>query len=358
MSTRPYRFAVLGFGGRGQYHAKHLEGVAGIPARCIAVADPRPPTDEERARFGRAFYADYRELLAQEQELDCVVVASPDHEHVAQALAALERGLPVLLEKAVATHWEDAVTLYRRVVECRYPLFVGYNLRRFPAALALKQVLDGGELGRVQSVLAHVNTGNRWSKSVYEHYTDPPFLNLIVGKLTHDTDLIQHLFNAEAASCTATITRAIWPERPNGVMNRGDVCCISGLLSNGILFTIHLTTAGPDYERRYVVNGTGGQAEAVLHTARPGAAKASLTVWPDGQEPRPVALPVVPGGHGGADLHIHQDFMAWLQARPDQPHEPRSILTGMVVCTAALDSARLGKTINCAERLAQAALER
>ena len=64
MTTSSYRFAVVGFGGRGQYHARNLEQVEGVAARCVAVADPRPPTPEEEARFGRSFYQDYRELLA------------------------------------------------------------------------------------------------------------------------------------------------------------------------------------------------------------------------------------------------------------------------------------------------------
>jgi predicted dehydrogenase len=354
MSNRPYRFAVFGFGGRGQYHARNLECVDGIAARCVAVADPRPPMPEEQRRFGGSYYQDYGELLGRERDLDCVIVASPDAQHVEQALGALERGLPVFLEKTVAPNWQAAVQLYRAVVQHNYPLFVGYNLRRFPAALALKQIMDEGSLGRIQSVLAHVNTGNRWSKSVHEHYTEPPFMNLIVGKLTHDTDAIQHLCNADAVSCTATITRHIWPDRPNGVMNKGDACCISGLLDNGVLYTIHLTTSGPDYERRFVVNGTGGQAEAILHTNRPGGEPASLTVWLDGEQPRGVELPVAQGGHGGADTQIHQDFLTWLRSNPARPHEPRSILTGMVVCTPALDSAQTGRTIDCAERLRQA----
>lgn len=354
MSSKLYRFAVLGFGGRGQYHARNLECVDDIAAQCVAVADPRDPTAEEQGRFGNSFYRDYRELLAHERDLDCVIIASPDGEHVEQSLTSLEHGLPVFLEKAVAPSWPEAVRLYRTVVQHNYPLFVGYNLRRFPAALALKQVIDEGHLGRLQSILVHVNTGNRWSKSVYEHYTDPPFKGLIVGKLTHDTDTIQHLCNGEAISCAATITRNIWPERPNGVMNKGDVACLSGLLDNGILYTIHLTTSGPDYERRFMLNGTGGQAEAILHTNRPGADPASLTLWVDGETPRSVPLPIPKGAHGGADVRIHHDFLTWVQSKPDKPFEPRSILTGMVVCTAALDSAQAGSTIDCAERMREA----
>jgi len=354
MANRPYRFAMIGFGKRGQYHAKNLEAVEGVDAYCVAVADPREPTPEEQARFGSAFYHDYRDLLAQERELDCVIVASPDGEHVKHALAALEYGQPVFLEKAVATNWDDAVRLYRTVVQHNYPLFVGYNLRRFPASLALKTILDEGKLGQVQSVLGHINTGNRWSRSVYEHYTAPPFLGLVIGKLTHDTDTIQHCLATEAATCTAILTRNIWPERPNGVFNECDACCLTGLFTNGVLYTFHLTTSGPDYERRYTVNGTHGQVDVIMHTSRPGAPSASVTLWLDGEQPKTITMPEARGGHGGADVRIHSDFFAWLQTKPDRPYEPRSILTGMVIPIAALQAVSTGKQIDCQELLRQA----
>lgn len=354
MTTKSYRFAVIGFGGRGQYHARNLEQIAEVAAQCVAVADPRSPTVEERTRFGHSFYQDYRELLASEKDLDCVVVASPDAEHVTHALAALERGLPVYLEKAVATNWEEAVHLYHRVAQNKYPLFVGYNLRRFPAALAMKQILDSGQLGQIQSVLGHINTGNRWSRSVYEHYTMPPFLGLVIGKLTHDTDTIQHCLRAEAATCSAILTRNIWPEKPAGVFNSCDTCCLTGLLTNGIIYTFHLTTAGPDYERRYTVNGTDGQMDIIMHTNRPGSPGASVTLWLNNAAPQLLDLPIARGGHGGADSQIHRDFFAWLQTNPDKPYEPRSILTGMVLPIAALESAHTGKIVDCQAYLRQA----
>ena len=252
-----------------------------------------------------------------------VLVASYAINHVEHALAALQRGIPVFLEKAVAFSWEQTVELYHEVVRHQYPLFiVGYNLRRFPATLAMKRIIDEGSLGRIQSVLGHINTGNRWSQGVWEHFRTPPSSTLVEGKLTHDTDTIQHCLGAEVVDCTATITRNIWTEGDDRPMTAGDVCSISGLLSNGVLYTFHLTTAGPDYERRYIVNGTEGQVEVVMHTVRPGQPPASVTLWRNGEEPQSIELPPAVGGHGGADFRIHRDFVAWLQSNPTGPYDP------------------------------------
>ncbi len=365
MTTPPYRFAVIGFGRRGRYHMESLErlngasarkrrGMEGVQARCVAVADPRDPTSAERARFGRSFYREYRQLLANAPDLDFVIIASFAIAHVEQTLAALQEGIPVFLEKAVAISWEEAVGLYHQVIRHQYPLFIGYNLRRFPATLAMKRIVEEGRLGRIQSVLGHVNTGSHWSQGVWEHYASPPESSLVVGKLTHDTDAIQHCLNAEAVDCVATVTRAVWTEGADSVMAEGDACSISGLLSNGAIYTFHLTTTGPDYERRYIINGTEGQLEVVMHTARPGSARASVTLWRNGEEPQRIKLPPAVGGHGGADFRIHRDFIAWIQSNPTAPDDPRSILTGMVIPTAALDSMKTGRRIDCAARLRQA----
>ena len=353
-STANLRFAVIGFGRRGRYHMESLEAMEDATVRCVAVSDPRDPTAEEEERFGRSFYHDYRQLLENTLDLDFVLVASYAVDHVEHALAALERGIPVFLEKAVAVSWEQTVELYQEVVRHQYPLFIGFNLRRFPATLAMKRIIDEGSLGRIQSVLGHINTGNRWSQGVWERFRTPPSSTLVEGKLTHDTDTVQHCLGAEVVDCTATITRNIWSEGDDRPMTAGDVCSISGLLSNGILYTFHLTTAGPDYERRYIVNGTAGQVEVVMHTVRPGQPGASVTLWRNGEEPQSIELPPAVGGHGGADFRIHRDFVAWLQSNPTGPYDPRSILTGMIIPTAAQDSVATGRRIDCAARLRQA----
>lgn len=350
-----YRFGMIGFGGRGRHHVKTAEAVPDIEARCVAIADSREPTPEERARFGDRFYRDYRDLLANAQDLDYVIIATPDIFHTQQALDSLEAGLTVYLEKAVATQWEDAVRLYQTVVAKSYPLFIGYNLRRFPATLALKDILDQGLIGKVQAIQAHVNTGNRWAGGVWERLPHPPYSQLILGKLTHDTDTIQHCLGAEAKSCVATAVRNYWPDRERNKMELGDTYSVSGLLTNDVLYNIHFTTVGPDYERRLIVNGSEGQVEAVLHTSRPGSPQASVTLWRVGKSPKSIPLAGTgEGGHGGADPRIHAEFMQWLAQNPTGPLEPRSILTGTVVPFAAMKSIATGERVAVDEMLAQA----
>jgi predicted dehydrogenase len=353
MVLNKYRYAVIGFGRRGRALNRAIQSLTDVEAQCVAVADIREPTEEEKELFGRSFYSDYSEMLAKEK-LNFVIVAGPACHHVKHALAALKYGLPVYLEKPVSDTWEGAVRLYRAVIENGFPLFMGYNLRRFPAVLAMKEVMDAREIGQLQSVLAHVNTGSQWAGGVEAYYRVPPFSNVIIGKLTHDTDTIQHCLGTEAATCNSVITRSVWTSSQNTPMDDGDTCCATGLFTNGAVYSILLTTVGPDYERRYILNGTDGQLDVIIHSNRPDS-EPSAILWRNGREPHAVKLPgTASGSHGGADPRVVGDFLEWLGADPDKPHDPRSILTGMIIPTAALESARTGRRISCTKRLLQA----
>ncbi|MFH0962452.1 MAG: Gfo/Idh/MocA family oxidoreductase [Planctomycetota bacterium] len=369
---RAYRFAVIGFGSRGVHHTKMIEASLRPRAVCAAVCDVRKPTPEERRRFGDRFYRDHRGLLRKEKDLDFVLVTSQEAQHVEHALAVLRRGIPVYLEKAVSNTWKGAVRLYREVVRQSYPLFIGYNLRRFPAARVTETLLRSQRIGRVQSVLAHVNTGNEFGAGVFlQQYCRDAHLSgdIVLSKLTHDTEWIQYILETTAETCTAVATRNVWTLPPHPTLDRKllqevspslpkptshDTCAMTGLFANGSVFTFVFTTAGPDYERRYVFSGTKGQIETILHTRRPGAREASVVLWPYKGKPRHVNVPSGRGSHGGGDEGVHRDFFRWLATHPRAPREPHSILLGMLVPTAALQSARTGRQIDCAQRMRKA----
>jgi predicted dehydrogenase len=374
ISTEKFlKYAVIGYGNRGKSIITQMEGMRGIRARCIAVADTQRPDSTGRNRWGARFYRDYKKLLIAESP-DFVVIASPETFHYEQAVAVLKKGIPVFLEKAVTSTWQDAVRLYRQVVKQRLPLFVGYNLRHFPAALETKRLIHSGRIGRVQSVVAHLNSGSDWSSHVFlrSFFRDASLSgDLVLIKLTHDTDCIQDMLKTHAAACIGTAGRIVWTARPRlvlaGKYRKGisshrkgptshDFCSASGLFKNRTAFTFVFTTVGPDYERRYVFNGTKGQIETVLHTNRPGRPRAWVTLWPYGKKPRKIKVKCSGLPHMGADARLFQCFFKWLGKRGRGPSEPESILTGMLIPTAALESARTGRRVDCLGRMEKALL--
>ena len=114
-----------------------------------AVCDVRGAVAEQAAAsVGAAAYSDARAMLA-EQTLDLAVVATPDHLHVEPSLAAIEAGVPtVIQEKPLATTLADAETLYNAVERRGTRFFINYANRAMPLDLATYYVVQKGLIGR------------------------------------------------------------------------------------------------------------------------------------------------------------------------------------------------------------------
>ena len=85
---------------------------------------------------------------------DAVVVASPNSMHAEHALAAIEAGRPVLIEKPMATTVEDAERIAAAAEAGGVKCAVAMNLRFHRGVLELKRLVDSGELGEVRLVRA------------------------------------------------------------------------------------------------------------------------------------------------------------------------------------------------------------
>ena len=137
MSTEPRRLGVIGVGHLGRHHARILSAMP--EARLTAVVD----TNEQRAAeiasaSGTAALTDYRDLLGQ---VDGVVVAVPTELHAEIAVAFLERGTPVLVEKPMSRTLADADRMIAAAAAGSAVLAVGHTERHNPAvAIALRLV--------------------------------------------------------------------------------------------------------------------------------------------------------------------------------------------------------------------------
>ncbi|MBM4018691.1 MAG: Gfo/Idh/MocA family oxidoreductase [Planctomycetes bacterium] len=99
----------IGTGGRAGSHmnmVKHLKEQQDYPVDLVAFCDVYRPRMERAAKaHGGKGYMDYRELLA-DPRVDVVCIATPDHIHAPQAIAAVRAGKDVYVEKPL-THWRQ-----------------------------------------------------------------------------------------------------------------------------------------------------------------------------------------------------------------------------------------------------------
>lgn len=146
----PDRLVRIGLIGAGWIGCHHGRNVAANPyAELAAVSDTA--IDKAKA-FGDAegvparIYADYRDMLAQD-DIDAVIVASPNALHAEHATAAAEAGKHIYLEKPMAITLEDCRQVARAAEKAGVKCAMGYHRRFNPLVEHAKALQSEGQLG-------------------------------------------------------------------------------------------------------------------------------------------------------------------------------------------------------------------
>jgi predicted dehydrogenase len=152
------RVGIIGAGWIAAEHAATLQQLDGI--NVVAVCD----LDEARARKladHAAIYTDWRELMSREKP-DAVFVCTPPLTHREVAVAALEQGIHVYLEKPIARGMEDARAIVDVAARSRSVCAVGYQWRGIEVLDDLREALDGQEIGLVIGISAGPTKSRPW----------------------------------------------------------------------------------------------------------------------------------------------------------------------------------------------------
>ena len=154
--TKVFRFGVIGCGLMGREFASaaarwlHLSNPAARP-EIVAVCDTNAslmdwfadnvPTVKQRT-------TDYRELLAR-QDLDAVLIATPDHWHAKMAIEALDRGKDVYLEKPMTRTADEAKRIYEKVRDTKRVLQVGSQTTSSDQWWKVRKAIQDGLIGKL-----------------------------------------------------------------------------------------------------------------------------------------------------------------------------------------------------------------
>jgi predicted dehydrogenase len=118
-------------------------------------------------------YSDFRELCARD-DIDAVVVATPDHWHARCTLEALRNGKDVYCEKPVTHLFSEGQTIYREV-EKRGAIFqTGSQQRSQTRFRVAAEVVMNGHLGNIQTVEVGLPTGFSQPRTEQSEVSDPP----------------------------------------------------------------------------------------------------------------------------------------------------------------------------------------
>lgn len=147
MTTAPLRLGLIGAGRIAQAaHLPALEKLSDL--RLTMVADPSQHLAQGVAeRYGAGWTTDSAELLA--AGLDAVLICVPDRLHAPLGLAAIEAGLPTLIEKPLAPTVDESRALAQAAREADVVLVPGFMKRFDPAVEYARDRLP--EIGPVLS---------------------------------------------------------------------------------------------------------------------------------------------------------------------------------------------------------------
>jgi predicted dehydrogenase len=157
----PVRIGVVGAGAIAQLaHLPVLAKMRG--AQLVALCDnDRPKARALADRFGVAdVYTDIEDLL-EEEALDAVVIATPNHLHEPHTLSALAAGKHVLCERPLALHSRGVERILAAAARAERVVAVANNHRYRTDVQTLARFIQGGELGRIVGVRAGALRGKR-----------------------------------------------------------------------------------------------------------------------------------------------------------------------------------------------------
>jgi predicted dehydrogenase len=147
-----YNIAILGAGAFAS--RRHLPALQSDPRAKVVAACRRDP--DALATFADHFqipgrYADWEEML-DDANLDGILIATPHDQHYAQAKAALEKGLHVLMEKPMALHGDEAQELADLARVLGRSLTVAFNPPYWRHTHALRAGIAAGRVGDLETV--------------------------------------------------------------------------------------------------------------------------------------------------------------------------------------------------------------
>ena len=156
MSNDPVRFGLVGYGAWGHCHADAITATKGAVVQAVA-AKSQASCDAAKSDFPMAFVTDdYLEMLSRD-DIDVVDIVVPSFLHREVAVAALEAGKHVLLEKPMAITLEDchAILSAARANDCL--LAVGHELRLSSMWRKVRELIDEGFIGTPQYCLVELS---------------------------------------------------------------------------------------------------------------------------------------------------------------------------------------------------------
>lgn len=351
--SNPLNFAVIGPHNRGRISLLAHKPDEGLRVTAICALHLER-LDEYREKCGAELLLtkDYREIMNCAR-VDAVFICSPDHLHATHAIAALQAGKDVFLEKPMAISIKDADRILDAAETSDGRLYVGHNMRFFPVIRKMRELIVSGRIGAVEAIWCRHFISYGGDAYFKDWHSEQQYTNsLLLQKGAHDIDVIHYLAGGytkrvsamgklsvysrvssrrapdQAGDATADTNN--WPPlaqthlSPN--IDVEDHSMLLMQLENGVQASYSQCHYTPDDCRNYTVIGTAGRIENYGDHSTT-EQWASVHLWDrrmgyqaEGSEIH--RIPHIEGSHGGADRLMVEDFIRFLRGEESDAATP------------------------------------
>lgn len=196
---RKLRYGILGSGFMGRTHAEAIRQIENAELVAVALGSRAPAL---AADYGAQLCASADELIARD-DVDAVIIATPQYAHVGDALAAAARGKHLFIEKPMTTTLADADAIIAACERAGLALSVGYQQRYRGVPRAAHDHIRAGAIGQVHTIqfsqtfqmFVDPAFGGDWS-----WWANPASVGHILAGGVHAIDLCRWMLGAEVVS--------------------------------------------------------------------------------------------------------------------------------------------------------------
>jgi UDP-2-acetamido-3-amino-2,3-dideoxy-glucuronate N-acetyltransferase len=227
----PPRVAVIGAGAWGKNLVRNFADLGALEIVC----DANPKGLANLTQYKTC--TNFEEVLAQ-HSIEAVAIATPAVSHYSMVKAALAAGKDVFVEKPLALEVAEGQELVSLAAKQNRILMVGHILRYHPAVQKLKDLLDAGELGRIQYVYSNrLNIGKIRKEE-----------NILWSFAPHDISLLLFLLGEMPKEVSAHGGNYVQP-------NVADVTLTTMSFASGVKGHIYVSWLHPFKDQKLVIVG-------------------------------------------------------------------------------------------------------
>lgn len=233
------RFGILGCGTVAEYHAAAIAAVPG--ARVVCACGNSPARAEAFCRkWGISRAENYQNMLKR-ADVDVISLCTPSGLHGEEAVAALEAGKHLVIEKPISIHNADADRILALAETSDRTVSVISQMRFSDAAREIHRAMAEGAFGKLVSAaltMRYYRGQDYYDSGAWRGTQSMDGGGILMNQGIHGVDLLAYLMGpvSELTGCTATRLRKIEVE---------DTACAVLRFANGALGTIDATVCNP-----------------------------------------------------------------------------------------------------------------